>query len=44
MHRNDEHDADLLELGTASVDTKGPPLPVAVDIQGAFGTEGLNDE
>lgn len=44
MHRNDERESDLIELGTASVDTKGPPVPINLDVQGSLGDGAISDE
>lgn len=44
MNRFDENENDLTELGTASIETKGPPVPVDIDNQGSLGGAGLSDE
>jgi hypothetical protein len=45
MERNDEHDVEtLIDLGVATIETKGPPAIVQLDSQGNFGALGLSDD
>ncbi|WCM25933.1 benenodin family lasso peptide [Sphingomonas sp. QA11] len=44
MNREDQSDIELVDLGTATGETKGPPAVLQIDQQGNFGALGLSDD
>ncbi|WP_454884353.1 hypothetical protein [Sphingomonas oryzagri] len=43
-HKNDEFDQEMIDLGCATIETKGPPLPVILDTFGSNPETGLTND
>lgn len=41
---NQQRDEDLIDLGAVNAETKGPPLPVDIDENGALGGGGITND
>jgi hypothetical protein len=44
MNREDHPEIELVDLGVATEETKGPPAVLQIDQQGNFGALGLSDD